>query len=81
MPWNIFERNADGSTAITSAQTDFIQGTGIVTGETEQLVLGGTVEGDLTSYGLQSPYADAGISGLVGFETRTDKLSRLADDI
>ena len=81
VPWNIFERNADGSTAVTSAQTDFIQGTGIVTGETEQLVLGGTVEGDLTSYGLQSPYADAGISGLVGFETRTDKLSRLADDI
>ena len=33
VPWNIFERNADGSTAVTSAATDFIQGVGIVTGE------------------------------------------------
>ena len=81
LPWNIFERNADGSTAITSAQTDFIQGIGIVTGETEQLVFGGTVEGDLTNFGIQSPFADAGATGLVGFETRTDKLSRLSDDI
>jgi outer membrane receptor protein involved in Fe transport len=81
VPWNIFERNADGSTAITSAQTDFIQGIGIVTGDTEQFVVGGTLEGDLTRFGFQSPYADAGITGLVGFETRTDKLSRLSDDI
>ena len=81
VPWNIFERNADGSTAVSSAATDFIQGVGIVTGETEQLVFGGTIEGDLTAIGLQSPYADGGVTGLVGFETRTDKLSRLSDDI
>ena len=81
VPWNIFERNADGSSAVTSEATDFIQGLGIVTGETEQFVIGGTIEGDLTNFGLQSPYADSGISGLVGFETRTDELSRLSDDI
>jgi len=81
VPWNIFQRNADGSTAVTSAATDFIQGVGIVTGETEQLVYGGTLEGDLTNYGLQSPWADAGVTGLIGFESRTDELSRLADDI
>jgi outer membrane receptor protein involved in Fe transport len=81
VPWNIFERNADGSTAITAEQTAFIQGIGIVTGETEQLVFGGTIEGDLTNFGIKSPFADAGANGLVGFETRTDKLSRLSDDI
>jgi outer membrane receptor protein involved in Fe transport len=81
VPWNIFERNADGSTAITAEQTGFIQGIGIVTGETEQLVFGGTIEGDLTNFGIKSPFADAGANGLVGFETRTDKLSRLSDDI
>lgn len=81
VPWNIFERNADGSTAITDAQTDFIQGIGIVTGETEQLVYGGTVEGELTNFGVKLPWADDGVSGLVGFESRTDELRRLSDDI
>lgn len=81
VPWNIFERNADGTTAITPEQTAFIQGVGIVTGETEQWVFGGTIEGDFTNFGWQLPWADDGISGLIGFETRTDELSRLADDI
>lgn len=81
VPWNIFERNADGTSAVTTAATDFIQGVGIVTGETEQLVFGGTIEGDLTGYKLKSPFADTGLSGLIGFEYREDKLTRLADDI
>ena len=81
VPWNIFERNADGSTAVTSAATDFIQGVGIVTGETEQLLFSATVEGDFTSMGVQSPWADQGVTGLVGWETRSDELTRLADDI
>jgi iron complex outermembrane receptor protein len=81
VPWNIFERNADGSTAITQEQVDFIQANGLVTGETEQWVFGGTVEGDLSSYGIVSPFAEEGLSGLVGFEFREDRLSRLSDDI
>ena len=81
VPWNIFERNADGTTAVTSAATDFIQGVGIVTGETEQIVFGGTLEGDLTNFGVKLPWADDGVTGLIGFESRTDELSRLADDI
>ncbi len=81
VPWNIFTRNADGSTAIDRAQTDFIQGTGIVTGQTEQTVFGGTIEGDLTGYGVKLPWADNGLTGLVGFEVREDILSRITDDI
>ena len=81
VPWNIFERNADGSTAVTSAATDFIQGVGIVTGETKQLVFGGTLEGDLTNFGVKLPWADDGVTGLIGYESRVDELSRLADDI
>ncbi len=81
VPWDIFTRGADGSTSVTPAATDFIQGVGIVSGETEQLVFGGTIEGDFTNFGVQLPWADAGVSGLVGFESRTDELSRLADDI
>lgn len=81
VPWDIFTRGADGSTSVTSAATDFIQGVGIVSGETKQTVFGGTIEGDFTNFGIQSPWADAGVSGLIGFESRTDELSRLADDI
>ena len=33
-PWNIFTRNADGSTAVTDEAAAFIAGVGIVTGET-----------------------------------------------
>ena len=80
-PWNIFTRNADGSTAVTDEAAAFIAGVGIVTGETEQTVFGGTIEGDLTSMGFKSPMADSGLSGLIGFEYREDMLARLSDDI
>ncbi|MDG1507048.1 MAG: TonB-dependent receptor [Luminiphilus sp.] len=81
VPWNIFERNADGTTGVTDEAAAFIAGVGIVTGETEQTVFGGTIEGDFTNMGIQSPMADSGLSGLIGFEMREDKLGRLADDI
>ena len=81
VPWNIFTRNADGSTAVTDEAAAFIAGVGIVTGDTEQTVFGGTIEGDLTNMGIKSPMADAGMTGLVGFEYREDFLGRLTDDI
>ena len=81
VPWNIFTRNADGSTAVTDEAAAFIAGVGIVTGDTEQTVFGGTVEGDLTNFGIKSPMADSGMTGLVGFEYREDFLGRLTDDI
>ena len=81
VPWNIFTRNADGSTGVTDEAAAFIAGVGIVTGDTEQTVFGGTIEGDLTNMGIKSPMADAGMTGLVGFEYREDFLGRLSDDI
>ena len=56
VPWNIFTRNADGSTAVTDEAAAFISGVGIVTGETEQTVFGGTIEGDLTSMGIRAQW-------------------------
>jgi outer membrane receptor protein involved in Fe transport len=81
VPWNIFTRNADGSTGVTDQAAAFIAGVGIVTGDTEQTVFGGTIEGDLTNFGIKSPMAEAGMTGLVGFEYREDYLGRLSDDI
>ena len=81
VPWNIFTRNADGSTGVTDEAAAFVMGVGIVTGDTEQTVFGGTVEGDLTNFGIKSPMADAGMTGLIGVEYREDFLGRLSDDI
>lgn len=81
VPWNIYERTANGDSPITREQTDFIGALAIVTGETEQLVFGGTIQGELTSYGVKLPWADDGVTGLVGFEYREDSLNRLSDDI
>ena len=65
VPWDIFTRGADGSTNVTDEAAAFIMGVGIVTGDTEQTVFGGTIEGDLTNFGIKSPMADAGMTGLV----------------
>ena len=81
VPWDIFTRGAVGSTNVTDEAAAFIMGVGIVTGDTEQTVFGGTIEGDLTNFGIKSPMADAGMTGLVGFEYREDFLGRLSDDI
>jgi outer membrane receptor protein involved in Fe transport len=81
VPWNIFDRGADGSTYVTDEASAFVMGVGIVTGDTEQTVFGGVVEGDLTNMGIKSPMADSGLTGLIGFEYREDKLTRLSDDI
>lgn len=81
VPWDVFTRTPDGKTGVTQAAVDYIQGVGIVTGRTEQRVIGGTFQGDLTPYGIRSPLANSGASMLIGAEYRLDKLSRQPDDI
>jgi len=82
VPFNIFDRTADGETLLTQEALAFTTGTaGIVTGETEQQVVGGTIQGDLGRYGFQSPAADSGISLLVGTEYREDTLELLPDGL
>ncbi|MEM1379354.1 MAG: TonB-dependent receptor [Pseudomonadota bacterium] len=81
VPWNVFQRGADGSSPITSAQTDYIQGTGLTTGTTEQTVFGGTISGDFEEYGVVSPFATSGFQALIGFEYRKDSLEFTPDDV
>jgi len=81
VPYNIFQRNADGSTRVTQDALDFIQGVGVVLGETEQTMFGGQLQADLGNYGIQSPYADSGVGFLVGFEKRNDALRSIPDEI
>ena len=79
VPWNVFQRNADGTSLVTEEATDFIQGTGLIDGTTEQYILGGTIGGDLGVWGMKFPWADSGVQGLVGVEYRNDSLERVPD--
>lgn len=81
VPFNLFQRTADGQSLITQEQLDFVQGTGITTGETQQIVLGANIQSDLGQFGLKSPLTDAGVGVLVGYEFREDSLQSVPDEI
>ncbi len=80
VPYNIFTRTG-GTTDVTQAALDFIQGVGIVIGSTSQLVYGGNIQGDLGEYGVTFPWAEDGVALLVGFEGRRDELVSIPDEI
>ena len=81
VPYNIFQRSAGGGTLVSQESTDFIQGVGIVNGNTEQVVVGGNIQTDLGNYGISSPMAEEGVGLLVGFEYREDSLESRPDEI
>ncbi|GHA91543.1 TonB-dependent receptor [Algimonas arctica] len=81
-PYNIFERGAGGESLVSDAALSFIQGVGITTGQTDQLIFGGNVQTDLSNYGFVSPYAsDTGVGLLIGAEYREDSLDAQPDQI
>ncbi|MBI1391599.1 MAG: TonB-dependent receptor [Alphaproteobacteria bacterium] len=59
-------------------QSRALQGTGIVRGVTEQIVLGGNIGGDL---GFGTPWTENNVQALVGVEYRRDSLDRRPDEI
>jgi len=82
VPYNIFQRGPAGESLVTQESLDFIQGIGITTGQTDQLILGGNVQTDLSNFGVASPYAgDSGVGLLVGIEYREDNLEATPDQI
>lgn len=82
VPYNIFQRGPNGESLVTQESLDFIQGIGITTGQTDQLVIGGNVQTDLSNYGVVSPFAEGtGVGFLVGAEYRQDGLDAQPDQI
>lgn len=81
VPYNIFQRGPNGESLVTQEALDFIGGVGIVTGNTEQVVVGGTLQSDLGEYGIKSPWSEAGIGFLIGGEWRSDTLDQRPDEI
>ena len=81
VPYNIFQRGPNGESLVTQESLDFIQGVGVVEGETEQISFGGNIQADLGEYGLKSPLSENGIGFLAGFEYREDTLDTFPDAI
>ncbi|MGK7296817.1 MAG: TonB-dependent receptor domain-containing protein, partial [Candidatus Wenzhouxiangella sp. M2_3B_020] len=81
VPYNIFQRGPNGESLVSQAALDYIEGVGITTGETEQMVFGGNIQTDLGRYGIQSPMADDGVGFLIGGEYREDSLVAKPDEI
>lgn len=81
VPYNIFQRGPNGESLVTQEALNYIQGVGITTGETEQMVFGGNIQTDLTRFGFQSPFANEGVGFLIGGEYREDSLDANPDQI
>ncbi|UTW55127.1 TonB-dependent receptor domain-containing protein [Kordiimonas sp. SCSIO 12610] len=81
VPFNIFQRGPNGESLVTQEALDFATGVGIVTGNTEQVVVGANIQSDLGEYDIKSPWSDAGVGFLVGFEWRDDSLDQRPDQI
>ncbi|MBL4618796.1 MAG: TonB-dependent receptor [Marinicaulis sp.] len=75
IPFDFFNNN------VTRTQALSAQGNGFRNGNTKQIVLGGTLDGDLGQYGFQFPWAENGVQGLLGVEYRLDQLDSQPDTI
>ena len=56
VPWNPFSANA-----VTAAQLNYLQATGLQTGRISQEIYNGVITGDLGVYGVKSPLASDGL--------------------
>jgi len=81
IPFNVFNRAADGSSLVTREAALAAQGTGFRNGNTEQKVVGATIQGDLSEYGFQFPTAQDGVQALFGAEWREDQLDSQPDTV
>lgn len=76
VPWDIFKHNGEG---VTPEALAYLQTPGFQRGKTEELVVSGSVSGDLGAYGLQFPWANQGVGVAFGAEYRKEKLELRTD--
>ena len=74
VPYNIF---SDGG--VSNAALDYLTGTGTSRGTTTERVIEGTITGDLSEYGIKSPWATDGVGVSAGFQSRRDHLEYAPD--
>lgn len=73
VPWDIFGQN------VSPAAVAYIGVPGFQRGVNTEQVVSGYINGDLGSYGFQSPWADAGVNMVLGAEYRKETLDFSAD--
>lgn len=71
VPYNIF------SGTPSQAATDYISRSLLMDGTTTQQVVSGTTQGDLSQWGIKSPWANDGVSVVGGFDYRYNSLDLL----
>lgn len=59
----------------------FVDTPTLTNGQSQQAVFGATIQGDFGQYGFKSPFAEDGVSALLGAEYRRDELIEQADGI
>jgi iron complex outermembrane recepter protein len=67
VPWNIWQTGG-----VTPAATDYLSVPGLSKGETQEIVVDGSVTGDLGKAGIKLPTAHDGLAINVGFEYRQE---------
>ena len=70
-----------GAGAFSDAAYKFLYVPSYTHGVNKELVLNGTVSGDLTSYGIKSPWASNGLGFAIGTEHREEYLDFQADTV
>ncbi|HEY5338661.1 MAG TPA: TonB-dependent receptor, partial [Rhizomicrobium sp.] len=74
VPWNIFSQNG-----VTKAATNYLGVPGMKEGSTQEWVAGASVTGDLSAWGIQSPWAKSPVGIALGTEYRQEKLDLRTD--
>jgi len=74
VPYNLY------GGAITPAMLNYLSASGINTGYTQQIIMGGTLGADLGVYGIKSPWSSNGIGVSFGVERRAEKLVYRPDE-
>ena len=74
VPLNVFQY-----AGLSAESLDYIYSPTFTRGMDKETVLSGTITADLTSYGVQSPWADQGVGAVFGVEHRRESLVFHAD--
>jgi iron complex outermembrane recepter protein len=74
VPYNVFNNNG-----VTQAAAAYIGIPLVITGSSRETIVAGSLQANLGTYGIQSPFSDDGIRASVGAEYRTEALATQPD--
>ena len=78
VPWNIFNNSAFPG-GVTAAQLKYLETTAASDGDTSEQIVSANITGDLSKYGIKSPWAKDGVGVSFGAEYRREALETSFD--